>query len=142
MVAAEFLLNLRPNVPVQPINVTLFATKTMPKRPNVLVCLGWKVLHNNPGAVVSFDIGEAIHYWRYTHQGTGELLVKVRRLDTKGGNMSVNYIHAQANFLNGPRKGPYLAVYLAGDSQEVDEPADSTLLESLKTQPVQLPGKG
>ena len=137
--AAEFLLMARPNLPTQPINVTLFISKTMPKQSNMLVSLGWKVLHNSPSAVVSFDVRKAIHYWQYIHESIGELLIRVRRLDTKGGNMSVDYTYTQANFHSGPRKGPCLVVYLAGDSQGPSELPDSFEIESLKssTQPFQ-----
>ena len=40
LMAAEFLLMARPNLPTQPINVTLFISQTMPKQSNMLVSLG------------------------------------------------------------------------------------------------------
>lgn len=113
IITAEFHMTLRPHVPTQFINVTLFVRKSDQTGKEIFYAVGWLVVHYRPQSQVSFDIRQVVQHWRQSHQLVGKLLVQVVKLNSEAIHV-VNSTHMHNFFYSGARNGPCLVVYLAG----------------------------
>ena len=141
VVAAEFRLALRPHLPAQSMNVTLFLRKYNLTGKELLYAVGWLVVRYTPRGQVSFDIRRAVQHWRQSHQLVGKLLVHVGKPNSDA-NHTLESLHTRNLFYSGARNGPCLVVYLA----EAQDPPlgnkliNSHLIQLPEAKPIQLPG--